>query len=182
MWPYISKFVAKDTARLCTDSAKQYVGVEKLCGESTVHLTTNHSIGEYVSKDDSSNTINDLENQNKLLKRSILCRRSPKLLHQYMALHYYRQQHLEREYKNDTGSQIMQFLLDCKRVYPGVVDGERVAGLELMEIDPPSIASEGLESVVPAKRARIQSIDEELEEAVSSESEIESETDPDEIW
>lgn len=164
LWAYINKFVSKDTSRICTDSAKQYVGVEKLFGELTVHLTTNHSIGEYVDRDDPSNTINDLENQNKLLKRAILCRKTPQLLHQYMALHYYRQQHLEKAYKADLGSQIMQFLLDIHRVYPGVVNGERKSGLELRELDPPTVESEGLQDLVPAKRPRIQSIEEEFEE------------------
>jgi len=35
----------------------------------TVHKQTNHSKGEFVSKADQTNTINDLENQNKLLKK-----------------------------------------------------------------------------------------------------------------
>lgn len=82
-----------------------------------------------------NNVINDLESRNKLLKHAILCPRTPTLLQQYIALHYYKQQYLERDYKNDLDSQIMQFLVDIKRVYPGVVDGVKQSGLELQEID-----------------------------------------------
>lgn len=173
LWAYISKFIDKDTSRICSDSAKQYVGVQKLFGDGTVHLATNHSIGEYVNKEDSSNTINHLENQNKLLKRSILCRRTPKLIHQYMALYYYRLQHLEKQYKDDLGSQIMLFLLDIKRVYPGVVDGVRQSGLELRIIDPPTVESEGLEHLIPGKCPRIMTIDEELEECSADKASVE---------
>lgn len=93
LWAYINKFLAKDTIRICTDSGKRYLGVQKLFDEGTVHLTTNHSIGESINRDDPPNSINDLENKNKFLKRTILCCRTPKLLHQYMARHYHRQHH-----------------------------------------------------------------------------------------
>lgn len=131
-------------------------------GADTVHLSTNHSKGEYVSKEDPSNTINDLENQNKILKRTILCRKTPKLIHQYMALLYYRQQLLEKDYKDDLGSQIMQFLLDIKSVYPGIVDGQRQA--ELQEIDPSTVETEELEDLVPVKRPRRTTLEEDFDE------------------
>lgn len=44
-----------------------------------------------------------------------------------MALYYYRQHYLEQDYKNDLGSQIMQFLV-IKRVYPDVADGVKQSG------------------------------------------------------
>ena len=68
LWPYIKKFVDPNTSTICTDQTKQYHGVEKLFGSTYSHLTTNHSVGEFVTAANSSNTINDLENQNKLLK------------------------------------------------------------------------------------------------------------------
>lgn len=49
------------------------------------------------------------------------------LLQQYMALYYYRQHYLEQDYKNDLGSQIMQFLV-IKWVYPDVADGVKQSG------------------------------------------------------
>lgn len=76
LWPYIKKYVDSNTSRMCTDSARQYDGVERMLAPDTVHLQTNHSKGEFVCKSDSQNTINDLENQNKLLKKAILCRRT----------------------------------------------------------------------------------------------------------
>ncbi|KAK0158050.1 hypothetical protein PV327_011205, partial [Microctonus hyperodae] len=122
LWPYIKKYVDKNTSILCTDRAKQYHEIEQLFSSDTVHLQTNHSKGEFVNKFDKGNTINDLENQNKLLKKSIACRKTPKLLHQYMALFSYRRNVLKKF--DDDGSQIMQFLLDIKRVYPGYVNDE----------------------------------------------------------
>lgn len=104
LWPFIKKYVDPNTSIICTDSAKQYFGVEKLLKPGAVQLSTNHSKGEYVSKTDKNNTINDLEYQNRLLKKAMVCRKSIKLVEQYMALHYYRTNHLEN---------------DVKKVYPG---------------------------------------------------------------
>lgn len=75
MWPLIKKHVDPTTKTVCTDSAKQYHGIEKMFDAGCVHLSTNHSKGEYVDKANPINTINDLENQNKLLKKAIVCRR-----------------------------------------------------------------------------------------------------------
>ncbi|KAK0072843.1 hypothetical protein PV325_010698, partial [Microctonus aethiopoides] len=72
---------------------------------------------------DSANTTNDLKNQNKLLKKSIICRRTSKLLHQYMVLFWYRQNVLNKF--NDKGSQIMQFPLYIKQVHPGYLNAKR---------------------------------------------------------
>ena len=160
LWPYLKRYIHQKTSSICTDSPKQYCGVEQMFSGDTKHLTTNHSIGEYVSATNPLNTINDLENQNRLLKKSILCRRSSKLLHQYMALHFYRRYCLEKEYKHDLVSQIMRFLVDIKRVYPGIVDGVEQEGLQLMEIDPPTVASEDIGDLVP-KRPRFADIEEE---------------------
>ncbi|KAL7290007.1 hypothetical protein TKK_0015738 [Trichogramma kaykai] len=156
LWPYIQKYVHHETSRICTDSAKQYQGVEKMFCKDTVHLQTNHSIGEYVDKSNPLNTINDLENQNKILKKAIKCRRTPKLLHQYMALNFYRRTFLH-QYKDDLGSQIMTFLLDIKTVYPGTVDGELKEGLTIRDIDPPSFSSSDEERFLPpSKKPRLE--------------------------
>ncbi|KAL7287977.1 hypothetical protein TKK_0018033 [Trichogramma kaykai] len=127
---------------------------------NTEHLQTNHSIGEYVDKTNPLNTINELENQNKLLKKSIKCRRTPKLLHQYMALNFYIRTFLHR-YKNDYGSQIMTFLLDIKTVYPGIVDGELREGLTLKDIYTPSFSSSEQDQFLPPPKK--QSLENELE-------------------
>ncbi|KAL7305616.1 hypothetical protein TKK_0002345 [Trichogramma kaykai] len=156
LWPYIRKYVDHETSRICTDSTKQYHGVEKMFSSNTEHLQTNHSIGEYVDKANPFNTINDLENQNKLLKQSIKCRRTPKLLHQYMALNFYRRTFLHR-YKNDYGSQIMTFLLDIKTVYSGIVDGELIEGLPIKDMDPPSFSSSEQDRFLPPpKKQRLE--------------------------
>ncbi|KAL7287566.1 hypothetical protein TKK_0018217 [Trichogramma kaykai] len=121
--PLIKKYIHHDTSRTCIDSARQYEGVEKMFSSNTMHLRTNHSIAEYIDKIITQNTINNLENQNKLLKKSIMCCRSSELLHQYMSLYFYRKAYL-KQYQNDLGSQIMKFLDDIKILYPGIVDGE----------------------------------------------------------
>lgn len=157
LWPYIQKYVDSTTSRICTDSAGQYFGVEQMFGPSTVHLRTNHSKGEFVDRTNPMNTINDLENQNKLLKKSIKCRRTPKLLHQYMALFFYRKVYLDKYFKDDLGSQIMQFLLDTKKIYPGVVEGVLREGLTIKELDPPSFSDSQAECYLPSssKKARL---------------------------
>lgn len=152
LWPYIQKYVDFSTSRLCTDSAKQYEGVEQMFSTSTVHLRTNHSIGEYVEKLNPINTINDLENQNKLLKNSIKCSKTPKLLHQYMALYFYRNVYLKKY--SDRGSKIMQFLLDIKKVYPGIRNGSLEEGLTIKAIDPPSFNSTEEEQFLPLLKKR----------------------------
>lgn len=58
----------------------------------------------------------------------------------------------------------MQFLLDMREVYPGIVDGEQKAGLELVYFDPPTVQSEGLEDLVPPERRPEEAMDEELSE------------------
>lgn len=139
--------------------------------QSTVHLKTNHSIGEYVDSTNPMNTLNDLENQNKLLKRRIVCRRTTKLLRQYMALFYYRQDHVEKLYKQDLGFQIQQFLEDIKKVYPGFVNGVKLEGLTLRAVDPPTVESEDLGDLIPAKRPKLSTITEEIDEADDEDSE-----------
>lgn len=155
LWPYKKQYVDPTTTTICTDSAKQYCNVQNLFSEKCQHLTTNHSIGEYVDKNNSKNTINDLENQNKLLKKAIICRRSPKLIHQYMVLYFYRQNHLEK-YKNDIGSQIMVFLEDIAKVYPPWIDGIKKENLFLKDIDPPTVDSQEIEHLLPQKNCNTQ--------------------------
>lgn len=164
LWPYIHKYVNQSTSRICTDSARQYIGIEKIFPGSTVHNTTNHSKGEYVNENDHTNTINDLENQNRILKKNLLCRRTTNHLHQYMALFFYRKHCLEKKYKEDTGSQIMEFLMDMKKVYPCIADGAECVGLQLKDFDPPTVESENLEAVIPPKQPRLLTINDELNE------------------
>ncbi|GIX70117.1 hypothetical protein CDAR_312561 [Caerostris darwini] len=59
------------TVLICTDTAGQYKKVDRLI-PGVIHKTTNHSKGEFVAKDDKSNTINPLENENKHFKRSLI--------------------------------------------------------------------------------------------------------------
>ncbi|GIY76245.1 DDE_Tnp_IS1595 domain-containing protein, partial [Caerostris darwini] len=47
------------------DEAAQYEKVDRLM-PGVIHKTTNHSKGGYVAKDDKSNTINPLENENNI--------------------------------------------------------------------------------------------------------------------
>lgn len=136
LWPYIKKFVDPKTSRICTDSAKQYHGVENVISSTCTHHTTNHSIAEFVAANDSTNTINDLECQNKLLKKAIVSRKNTAALYQYMALYYYRKNILEKQYQHDHGSQIMQFLEDVARVYPGWINGEKKDILTLKNLEP----------------------------------------------
>lgn len=65
LWPFIKKYIDPVTTTICTDSAKQYYGVEKMFSDGCQHLSTNHSKSEFVEKNNPQNTINDLENQNK---------------------------------------------------------------------------------------------------------------------
>lgn len=176
LWPYIKKYVDFSTSRICTDSAKQYVGVEQMFATSTVHLRTNHSIGEFVDKSNPLNTINDLENQNKLLKASIKCRKTPKLLHQYMALYSYRNVYLKKY--SDRGSKIMQFLLDIKKVYPGIIDGSLKEGLTLKEIDPPSFSSTEKEQFLPPlKKIRLEVLEDPADDIESAINKDDSDSD-----
>nr|KAF7398318.1 hypothetical protein H0235_016326 [Vespula pensylvanica] len=57
-------------SRICTDNAKQYHSVEEIISSSCMQL--NQSIVEFVAADDCTNTINNLEAQNKLLQRAIV--------------------------------------------------------------------------------------------------------------
>ncbi|GBN20246.1 hypothetical protein AVEN_45348-1 [Araneus ventricosus] len=88
-WPFMKKHCHPETSVICTDSTRQYYDVQNLFQEAT-HKRTNHKIGQFVDLHDRSNTINDLDNENKHLKKSVVSRRTPKMLPQYKALHYYR--------------------------------------------------------------------------------------------
>lgn len=85
-----------------------------------------------------------------------------------MALFFYRKYCLEKEYKDDLGSQIMEFLLDVKKVYPCFIDGEESVGLQLKDFDPPTVHSEHLEGVLPPKQPRLLTINDELNELDSN--------------
>lgn len=94
LWPLVKKHCHPETSVVCTDSALQYSNVEVLFDDA-IHKTTNHKIGEFVSQSDKSNTINSLENQNKLLKKAIISRHTDRAIDQYMALHFYRRTRLD---------------------------------------------------------------------------------------
>lgn len=81
-----------------------------------------------------------------------------------MTLFYYRQNILEKLYKTDTSSQIMQFLEDMKQVYPRYVNGEK-NGLRLKTIDTPTVLSDNLEKYIPPEKIprEINEIEEEID-------------------
>lgn len=143
LWPLVKKHVHPKTEFICTDSAKQYSGVEKLFG-GAIHKTVNHKKGEFVSKSDKTNHINSIENQNKHLKASIKCRRSDEHIRQYMALYFYRKTRLD--VWKDLGGKIHQFLLDVSTVYPGYGKEK----LFLKSLDLPTPESEGILDLMPS--------------------------------
>ena len=104
---------------ICTDSAKQYQGVDKMFSDRSVHFSTNYN--KKKLKDNPQNTINNLENQNKLLKKSIVCRRTPKLLYEYIALYFHSKYVLAKNYAHDIRLQVMTFIEDIVKGYPGYV-------------------------------------------------------------
>lgn len=157
LWPLVKKYCHSDTSVVCTDSAKQYVGVEQLF-TNAVHKTVNHKKGEYVSSTDKENHINSIENQNKLLKQAMHSRRTDTAIRQDMALHFYRRRRLD--HLPTFGEQVHQFLMDIKSVYPGC--GK--VGLSLQVIDLPTPESEGILHLMPR----------------SSKEDLESENDEDE--
>ena len=67
LWPYIKHYCDTETSIICLDQAKQYYGVEKFF-KHAVHKSTNHSMGEFVSKPIRITSVSDLENENKQLK------------------------------------------------------------------------------------------------------------------
>ena len=71
--------------------------------------------GEFVSKIDISSTINDLENENKQLKRELKRRRLKDSLYQFMGVYFYRRTQLNH-LKTD-GEKVFKFLT-FKSVYP----------------------------------------------------------------
>ena len=89
IWSYIEHFCHPDTSVMCSNEAKQYDGVERNFNEA-IHKTTNHSKGEFVSKTVVIvNIVNDLQNENKQLKKE-LKRRWPKdSLFQFMDVYFY---------------------------------------------------------------------------------------------
>lgn len=158
--------------------AKQYHGVEQLLGPTCTHITTNHSVGEFVAADNSLNTINDLENQNKLLKKSILSRKSTQSLYQYMALYYYRKNILEKQYRCDLGSQITQFFEDMAKVYPGYIDGQKKDGLFLKNLEVLSQDKQDIADLLPPKRYREMTFEEEFDFGSDDSSNDDSTFDP----
>ncbi|KAF7383134.1 hypothetical protein HZH68_014983 [Vespula germanica] len=80
----LSIYSKEDKSGICTDNAKQYHSVEEIISSSCMQL--NQSIVEFVATDDCMNTINNLEAQNKLLKRTIVFWKKAVVLYQYMCL------------------------------------------------------------------------------------------------
>lgn len=97
----------------------------------------NHSV---VTADDHTNTINYLEAQNRLLERAIVSQKKATVLYQYMALYYYRKNILEKQYRYDRGSQIMQFFEDIDRVYPGWTKKD-ILNLKNLKLSPEDVNS-----------------------------------------
>ncbi|XP_035206821.1 uncharacterized protein LOC118192896 [Stegodyphus dumicola] len=152
LWPYIKRHVHPETTFIYTDSAPQYKRIENLFPAAT-HKTTNHKKGVFVDPDDKQNTINDLEGENKLFKRSIKSKRTDDICTQYMAVHYYRRFRL-KPFTYD-GERLAQFLQDIKAVYPG----HGKVGLELKMLDEPTSESEGIEDLMPPKKSARQDDD-----------------------
>jgi hypothetical protein len=96
LWPLLSKYVHPEIKRICTDQGKQYKKVRTLFSASTQHTAVNHSKGEFVDKNDKENHINSIENNNKHLKGFFKSRRSDKLIHQYMAIHFYFNRYIKK--------------------------------------------------------------------------------------
>ncbi|GIX72447.1 hypothetical protein CDAR_253551 [Caerostris darwini] len=144
LWPLVKKYVHPMTAVICTDTAGQYKKVDRLI-PGVIHKTTNHSKGEFVAKDDKSNTINPLENENKHFKRSLISRVSKKSLASYMALHYYRRARLDPIGRSNYGAQVWQFIQDVIQVYPGCLR----PGLQLLQIDKITPEDMGIEHLMP---------------------------------
>lgn len=94
LWPCVARHCDPKTSIICTDSAAQYTGVEKLF-DNAVHKTTNHQKGEFVDKKDKTNTINALENQNKIFKKALKSRRNEAGIRSHMATHFYRRMRLK---------------------------------------------------------------------------------------
>ncbi|KMQ85287.1 hypothetical protein RF55_16241 [Lasius niger] len=77
---------------------------------------------------------------------------------------------LEKQYRYDRGSQIMQFFEDMGRVYPGWIDGQKkdILNLKNLELSPEDVNS--IEDYLPPfKRQREMPIDEEFDFENSSE-------------
>lgn len=149
LWPIISKYVHPDTSIVCTDGGKQYHGLVSLFSTDTEHLTTNHSIGEFVSRTDKRNTINALESQNKQVKRAMKSRRSDRDIETYISSFIYRQRRF-RNIKKAKGNQIKMFLEDVVRVFPPYINGVLPAPLELAATFRPTPESEGIEDLMPS--------------------------------
>lgn len=142
LWPIIHKYCHPETAVICTDSARQYKNVHLLFNDA-VHKTTNHRKGEFVDKNDVTNTINSLENQNKILKATIRSRRNDVVIRQNMAVYFYRRRRLPLSIP--IGERIHHFLEDIREVYPG--PGKE--GKQLLELELPTPESEGIEELMP---------------------------------
>ncbi|GBM21075.1 hypothetical protein AVEN_200764-1 [Araneus ventricosus] len=131
---------------ICTDSARQYYDIQNLFKDAR-HKRTNHKIGQFVDLNDRSNTINDLENENKHLNNAIVSRRTPKMLAQYMALHYYRRTQLDSHPRSE---RLGQLLADTAKVYPGY----GIEGLKLVQVEEPTVDSEEIGHLIK-KRPKI---------------------------
>lgn len=68
-----------------------------------------------------------------------------------MTLYFYRKNHLEKQYADDIGSQIMIFLEDIAKIYPGWTDEARKEGLFLKDFDLPTVESEEINYLLSPK-------------------------------
>jgi hypothetical protein len=168
----LSKYVHPEIKRICTDQGKQYKKVRTLFSASTQHTVVNHSKGEFVDKNDKENHINSIENNNKHLKGFFKSRRSDKLIHQYMAIHFYFNRYIKKY--ETVGAQLQQFIDDVIRVYPGPSE-LGVEGLTLNEINLPTHESESIEHLMPIPRTLRRRKQQPLSE---TEDEIEDMNDP----
>ncbi|GIY57492.1 DDE_Tnp_IS1595 domain-containing protein [Caerostris darwini] len=136
LWPFSKHHCHPEISIICSDKAKQCVGVQNIFSNA-VHKSTNHSIGEFVSTTDPLNTINALENENKHLIKAIISTRSPDHVNQHTALHFYRRTRMMNIPEDE---QIDLFMKDVSKVYAGY--GKE--NMEMLEITIPDAESEGI--------------------------------------
>ncbi|GIY62508.1 DDE_Tnp_IS1595 domain-containing protein [Caerostris darwini] len=133
LWPFIKHHCHPETSIICSDKAKQYVGVQNIFSNAP----HNHSIGEFFSPTNPLNTINALENENKHLKDAIISTRSPDHVNQYMGLHFYRRTRMMNIPQDE---RIHLFMKDASKVNAGY----RNENMEKLEITVPDAESEGI--------------------------------------
>jgi ISXO2 transposase-like protein len=135
LYPFIERFTNNNTNVVCTDGGRQYVGVGSLFKEGTQHKVVYHN-KLFVDKQDNSNHINGIENQNRWLKRDIKSRVSVEDIDCYIKKFIYFKNTFVKE-KNKVqslGEKLKLFLTDMSRVFPGIL-GEPLEWIDVDYLD-----------------------------------------------